>query len=279
MSTISLLGGGLDFVKLIGDKKEKKWAEKLYDEIFNGAFQVNIGSSVEAYYGGHYTHSFGSDSTLVFSSNILKTAGLFTNSYSSSAGGGGIFTGMNGLSFFNYGARTDLTYGGPASVIRRGITMSKLSNQVLPTLKGLWNTASDEQAAANPPQDAAGIEMAEDDAALVTVISVLSTLLYLVTAGAELAVRFAYPNYPTTSSTGSETLALLDKEIVPRIMGLIYSLDAAGGWSNLLSSYVAFLKRKLAWVGTPMGMLIFGVGVIVLIAVVELTAEIEAGSG
>ncbi|MGE3806479.1 MAG: hypothetical protein AB7K24_17565 [Gemmataceae bacterium] len=212
------------------------WAEAAA-EMFTGSFNVTIGSGLEAYYGAHMEHAFGSHTELNVAGNFGSLGGFLT-SYLMEASPLTLF-GVGGHSEWNLGSKTEVVYGGPLVEILRGPKITKTGYTPL-TWSGIYSELSPELQG-SLPEDVTGAEVAIDDETTVTTIAVLSTLLAVSTAAFELAIRFAYPDYTPTGSSNDDvdpfsTPSILDdivSQLSETIMGVIYLIELAGTYTPL----------------------------------------------
>lgn len=188
---------------------------------FSGSWQADFGATGLNTYGARTQHIFGTDNKLLVGGQalgLLPILGIYINEFE----GAGKWLGVGDDVRFGYGQSIDVVYGGPRSQITRGPIINRKTYRPLggkywprlPIMPGIWNAvekalndilsgetseflAANHPSLPNPLQGAVMPEaFLEDlDEKYALPIFLLSQLVLLLTAAADLAVRFAYPEY------------------------------------------------------------------------------------
>lgn len=200
-----------------------------------GSFGVTIGDAVAGFFGARYTHIFGSEVKLVCDPEDMLFGQLEHYLPLTSA----LLGGIGGQATFVYGSNIGATYWGPKVEIRRAPTHNKCSDYILPHAKFIGPV----------PNPASGLAKPVDpiDEAMCAAVAVLSVLVCVVPAALELAIRFKYPAYgsstasPTTLEGYGETpsiLKLCAYGITSRLMALLKLLEEKGTWADFAEFWI-----------------------------------------
>lgn len=216
---------------------------------FNGSFAVTIGNMVQGIYGSRHVDIFGTDARLVcdIEDMLLSLIPLPTLR--------ALVEGVGGSAAFIYGQNATATYKGPAITIRRGDSWTKAGNSFFPSAGAVGPLMGGLPTV--PPVGHAAMTQYEMDRNLAILVATMSAILCLVTAGLELAVRFKYPTFNSSTNTDPTSTAQLLYDLAytlsSRLMELIILMEQGGTMSLALIGYVDNCEKALTAIGNFFG--------------------------
>lgn len=210
-------------------------AHKELMPVMKGSFGVTIGDAVAGFFGARHAHIFGGELKLVCDPEDMVLGKLEHYLPLTTA----LLGGVGGQTTFVYGSNTSATYVGPKMDIRRAPHVDKQTDYVLARV-------------GSPPTVNAVVDPI--DASMLAAVTVLSVLVVCVPAALELAIRFKYPSFGSSSASEEtlegygETPAILKLcafAITSRLMAFLKNLEESGTWAE----FAEFWSKVATYLG------------------------------
>lgn len=221
---------------------------------FKGSFSVTLGDAVAGVFGARHAHIFGPDVRLVCDIENMIMSKIPLHSLA------GLAEGIGGGAAFIYGQNTTATYVGPAVTLRRGPSWTKAAASFFPKALDPADPFNGfPLMGGNPPVGVTAEEQYAMDNNLAKLVLATSAILCLVTAGLELAIRFKYPTFNSSTnedpSSTAQLLYDLTYTLCSRLMELIVLMEQAGTVTLFLKGFMDDGEKLLKTIGTYTGII------------------------